>query len=83
VSAEGTGFRGVTLAYNARSKEDVNAVLEEARAAGAKVVVEPRDTFWGGHDAYFTDPDGHLWEVAWNPYWTMSDDGSVSLTKPK
>jgi catechol 2,3-dioxygenase-like lactoylglutathione lyase family enzyme len=83
VSPDGEGFRGVTLAYNARSKDEVRAVLEEARAAGAQIMIEPRDTFWGGYDAYFADPDGHLWEVAWNPYWTLSDDGSVSLQPPK
>ena len=44
--------------------------------------LEPRDTFWGGYDAYFADPDGHLWEVAWNPFWTVSEDGSVSLSAP-
>ena len=71
-----------TLAYNAQSKEEVRAVLDEARAAGAEIRIEPRDTFWGGYDGYFADPDGHLWEVAWNPYWTLSEDGSVSLTPP-
>ena len=79
VAEEGTGFRGVTLAHNARSKEDVRAVLEEARAAGATIMIEPRDTFWGGYGAYFADPDGHLWEVAWNPFWTMDEEGNVKL----
>jgi catechol 2,3-dioxygenase-like lactoylglutathione lyase family enzyme len=79
VSAEGSGFRGVTLAYNCRSKEEVRAVLEEAREAGAQMLVEARDTFWGGYDGYFADPDGHLWEVAWNPYWTLDDDGNVRM----
>ena len=79
VSAEGSGFRGVTLAYNCRSKDEVNTVLEEARSAGATMLVEARDTFWGGYDGYFADPDGHLWEAAWNPYWTMTADGAVSL----
>ncbi|MBW8771038.1 MAG: VOC family protein, partial [Gemmatimonadetes bacterium] len=67
VSAEGSGFRGFTLAYNCRSKEEVRAAMEEARAAGAQILIEPRDTFWGGYDGYFADPEGHLWEVAWNP----------------
>ena len=79
VSAEGSGFRGLSLAYNCRSKDEVNAVLDEARAAGATILVEGRDTFWGGFDGYFTDPDGHIWEVAWNPFWTMTVDGAVSL----
>ena len=82
VSAEGNGFRGATMAYNARSKDEVKSVLEEARAAGATVLVEPRDTFWGGYDAYFADPDGHLWEVAWNPFWSVAENGDISLTPP-
>ena len=79
VSEEGSGFRGLSLAYNCRSKDEVNAVLDEARRAGANVLVEGRDTFWGGYGGYFTDPDGHIWEAAWNPYWTMTADGAVSL----
>ena len=79
VAAEGSGFRGVTLAYNARSKDEVRAVLEEARAAGATILIEPRDTFWGGHDAYFADPDGHLWEVAWNPGFPLDDQGAITV----
>lgn len=79
VSAEGTGFRGFTLAYNCQSKDEVRAVLDEARRAGAEITVEARDTFWGGFDGYFADPDGHLWEVAWNPYWTMDEAGNVKL----
>ena len=82
VSAEGSGFRGFTLAHNCRSKEEVNATMEEARAAGAKILIEPRDTFWGGYDGYFADPDGHLWEVAWNPFWTVKDDGSILMQPP-
>lgn len=79
VSAEGTGFRGFTLAYNCQSKDEVRAVLDEARRAGAEITVEARDTFWGGFDGYFADPDGHLWEVAWNPYWTMDEAGNVRM----
>lgn len=83
VSPEGTGFRGIALAYNTRSKDEVYTVLDEARAAGAQMLVEPRDTFWGGYNGYFADPDGHLWEVAWNPFWTVREDGAVSLEAPK
>jgi catechol 2,3-dioxygenase-like lactoylglutathione lyase family enzyme len=79
VAPEGSGFRGFALAFNTRSKEEVHAVLEEARAAGAQILIEPREAFWGGYNAYFADPDGHLWEIAWNPYWTIDDDGNVSL----
>jgi uncharacterized protein len=73
------GWGGMTLAYNVRSPSDVDAVIEEARSAGAGIVREPAETFWGGHSAAFTDPDGHPWEVAHNPRWAIRDDGSVEL----
>jgi predicted lactoylglutathione lyase len=74
------GYGGVTLAYNARGREEVNAVIEEARAAGARIGREPAETFWGGYSGVFVDPDGHPWEVAHNPHWTVADDGSVLLS---
>lgn len=61
----------VALAHNVASPAEVDAVMEEARAAGATIVKEARHTFWGGYAGYFQDPDGHLWEVAWNPAWTV------------
>lgn len=64
---------GFCLAHNVGSKEEVRAVLEEARAAGAVVVKEAQDAFWGGYTGYFQDPDGHLWEVAWNPQMPVSE----------
>ncbi len=73
------GWGGVTLAYNTRSPEEVDAVIAEARAAGATVGREPGATFWGGYSAIFIDPDGHPWEVAHNPGWTLDADGSVRL----
>lgn len=73
------GWGGVTLAYNARSREDVNAVVAEAHAAGATVTREPAETFWGGYSGVFVDPESHPWEVAHNPYWTVGEDGSVTL----
>ena len=73
------GWGGVTLAYNARSPEGVDAVVEEARAAGARIAREPGTTFCGGYSAVFVDPDGHPWEVAHNPHWTIAADGSISL----
>jgi len=63
-----TDFRGVTLAHNEPTKEGVDRVMAEALAAGAKLVKQPQDVFWGGYSGYFADPDGHLWEVAYNPY---------------
>jgi uncharacterized protein len=76
---DGGGWGGVTLAHNVRSPEEVDAVVEEARAAGADIVREPAATFWGGYSAAFTDPEGHPWEIAHNPRWTIRDDGSVEL----
>ena len=73
------GWGGVTLAYNTRSAEEVDAVVTEARAAGATIGKEPGPTFWGGYSGVFIDPDGHPWEVAHNPFWTIGDDGSVTL----
>jgi hypothetical protein len=77
--AEGSGFGGITLAYNARSRAEVDAVLAEAAAAGATILKPAEDAFWGGYSGYFADPDGHPWEVAWNPEWRIADDGSVRL----
>jgi catechol 2,3-dioxygenase-like lactoylglutathione lyase family enzyme len=64
------------LAHNVGSKARVDAVMAEARSAGAKVVKPAADTFWGGYSGYFQDPDGHLWEVAWNPHWPDPDRNS-------
>jgi hypothetical protein len=77
--ADNGGYGGVALAYNARRREEVDAVIEEARAAGARIGREPAETFWGGYSGLFVDPDGHPWEVAHNPHWTVADDGSVRL----
>lgn len=68
VEASGSGFRGIALAHNEPSKEDVDRVINEARDLGAKIVKEPQDVFWGGYSGYFSDLDGHLWEVAMNPF---------------
>jgi hypothetical protein len=73
------GWGGATLAHNVRTPEEVDAVTQEARAAGANIVREPAATFWGGYSAAFTDPDGHPWEVAYNPRWRIRDDGSIEL----
>jgi uncharacterized glyoxalase superfamily protein PhnB len=77
--ADSGGWGGVTLAYNTRSPAEVDEVIETARAAGATIVREPAQTFWGGYSAVFVDPDGHPWEVAHNPGWTIAEDGSVRL----
>jgi uncharacterized protein len=76
---DGGGWGGVTPAHNVRSPAEVDAVVEEARAAGARIAREPAETFWGGYSGVFVDPDGHPWEVAHNPHWQLAEDGSVTL----
>ena len=73
------GWGGVTLAHNVRSDAEVDAVIEQARAAGARIGREPAPTFYGGYSGVFVDPEGHPWEVAHNPGWTLAEDGSVRL----
>jgi predicted lactoylglutathione lyase len=73
------GWGGVTLAHNVRSREEVDAVVGEARTAGARITREPGPTFWGGYSGVFVDPEGHPWEVAYNPRWTFAPDGSIRL----
>src|SRR3954447_14464128 len=73
------GWGGVTLAYNVSSSEEVDAVIAEAEAAGATIPRQGAETFWGGYSGVFVDPEGHPWEVAHNPRWTVHDDGSVEL----
>lgn len=73
------GWGGVTLAYNVGSPEEVDAVLAEARGAGATVGREGAATSWGGYSGVFVDPDGHPWEVAHNPFWRLGPDGGVTI----
>ena len=80
VPEAGSGFGGIVLAYNARSREDVDAVLAEAERAGARILKPAQDAFWGGYSGCFADPDGHPWEVAWNPEWELTPEGNVRLT---
>ena len=77
---DGGGWGGVTPAYNTRSAKEVDEVIAEARAAGATIGREPAETFWGGYSGVFIDPDGHPWEVAHNPRWTIAEDGSTRLS---
>jgi uncharacterized protein len=73
------GWGGVALAYNTRSPDEVDAVLAEAEAAGARIAKPGAEAFWGGYTGVFVDPDGHTWEVAHNPRWTIHEDGSLEL----
>ena len=75
VSPTGEGYRGVALAHNLHTKEEVDTLMEQAVAAGAKLVKQPQEVFWGGYSGYFADPDGHLWELAYNPFaWVGPED---------
>ncbi|MDU5108252.1 MULTISPECIES: VOC family protein [unclassified Clostridium] len=73
------GFAGITLAYNVEKKEDVNKIIELARKAGAKIVKEPQDVFWGGYHGYFADLDGYYWEVAWGPNFKYDENGLLKF----
>ncbi len=79
LTPEGSGFTGISLAYNARNRAEVNSVLAEAEAAGAKLLKPAVQASWGGYSGYFADPDGFLWEVAWNPSFPIAEDGSIRI----
>jgi uncharacterized protein len=79
VVSDSGGWGGITLAHNVRSPAEVDAVLAEAAAAGATIARAGAETFWGGYSGVFVDPDGHPWEIAHNPHWTIRDDGSIRL----
>lgn len=76
---EPDGFSGITLAHNVRSRAEVDAIMATAEGAGATVTKRAAETFYGGYAGYFADPDGHLWEVAHNPGFTLAGDGSLVL----
>ncbi|HET6404921.1 MAG TPA: VOC family protein [Candidatus Thermoplasmatota archaeon] len=82
VDPSGSGFHGVALAHNARDRDEVRAVLAEAERAGARVTKPAQETFWGGYAGYFEDPDGHLWEVAHNPFWPLDEAGRIARLPP-
>jgi uncharacterized protein len=79
ISPEGYGFNAIALAYNARTRAEVDTVLKEAAAAGATIAKPAQEAFWGGYSGYFSDPDGFLWEVAWNPGFPIAEDGSIRI----
>ena len=74
-------FSGITLAHNAQSKDEVVAIMERAKTAGAQIVKEAQDTFWGGFSGYFVDLDGYYWEVAWGPMFEFDDNGNMKLSR--
>ena len=79
IAPDGHGFCGISLAYNPRSREEVDLVLAEVQAAGAKLLKPAQEAFWGGYSGYFSDPDGFPWEVAWNPSFPIMEDGSIRI----
>jgi len=82
VPAAGSGFRATAMAINLASEAEVDAVLAEAAAAGGTITQPARQVFWGGYAGYFADPDGHLWEVAFNPFWPLDAQGRPRLPGP-
>lgn len=80
LSDTGATFSGISLAFNVRFHDEVDEVLAQAEAAGGTITKPAQEAPWGGYSGYFTDPDGHPWEVAWNPDWTIDDAGNVSMT---
>ena len=79
IPAARSGFSGVTLSHNARGKDDVIAIVKRAASAGARIVKEPQDTFWGGFSGYFADLDGYYWEVAWGPMFEFAENGEMKF----
>jgi hypothetical protein len=79
IPGDGHRFGGMTLAYNTRSRDEVNSVLAEAESASARLLKAAEEAFWGGYSGYFSDPDGFLWEVARNPSFPTAADGSIRL----
>ena len=79
VPAVRKGFSGVTLAHNAQSRDDVARIMRRAESAGARIVKEPQETFWGGFSGYFADPDGYYWEVVWGPMFAFTEDGALKF----
>ncbi|RCK44555.1 VOC family protein [Thalassospira profundimaris] len=79
----GATFAGLTLAYNARSEEEVDLVMADAEKAGAKIQKPAEKVFWGGYSGYFRDPDGHAWEIAFNPFWEIDPAGNLIIPPSK
>ena len=78
VDAAGSGFKGFSLAYNTRSKEEVDLIFNDLESKGVEIIKNPEEVFWGGYSGYISDPDGNLWEIAWNPFLPLDDDGNTA-----
>ena len=79
ISPEGSGFSGITLAYNAHSEAEVDEIISDLKAKGVKIAKEPQKVFWGGYSSYFADPDDYHWEVAYNPFFPFDENGNLKL----
>ncbi|MEM7715877.1 MAG: VOC family protein [Cyanobacteria bacterium P01_A01_bin.68] len=79
INSDGDGFSGITLAYNAKAEAEVDEVLKKVEALGAKIIKKAEKVFWGGYSGYFADFDGHLWEVAWNPFFEFDESDNLVL----
>jgi uncharacterized protein len=79
ISPEGKGFSGITLAYNTKSEKEVDEIIQKVKKLGATIVKDPQKVFWGGYSSYFKDPDGHLFEVAYNPFVEMDENGNLKM----
>jgi catechol 2,3-dioxygenase-like lactoylglutathione lyase family enzyme len=78
-SHQGSGFSGITLAYNAHSESEVDEIIADLKSKGVKIAKEPQKVFWGGYSSYFVDPDDYHWEVAYNPFFPFDEDGNIKL----
>ena len=79
ISPDGSGFAGITLAYNAHSESEVDEIIHDLEAKGVQIAKRPQKVFWGGYSSYFVDPDGFYWEVAYNPFFPFGEDGNLKL----
>lgn len=77
VNSEGHGFKGFTLAFNTRTKEEVDELIEDLAAKGVKIIKKPEEVFWGGYSSYIADPDENLWEIAFNPFLPLDENGNT------
>ncbi len=80
-AGRGVATQGFALAHNVRSKDQVDSIFSRLKDHGATIIKPPEEVFWGGYSGYFSDPDGHSWEVAYNPHWVIGTDGRVSMGK--
>ena len=79
ISSEGSGFSGITLAYNAQSESEVDEIISNLKSKGVQIIKEPQKAFWGGYSSYFADPDDYRWEVAYNPFFPFDESGNLRL----